>query len=257
MTSKTANMNEIIRQKLAEFETNYHVKILHAVESGSRAWGFASEDSDYDIRVIYVHDKNFYLKLQDTQDFINLELNALLDINGWDLDKSLRLIHRSNTTIFEWANSPIIYKTTAEWQHIIEHTQKYFSPKVAMYQYYGTARQNFEKHLQAPQVNYKKYFYVIRPLLACMWIEQKKTPPPVLFETLKGAVLDATMQEQINTLQAQKMQMKESEKGEQVPTIQNFIKHQLSYYDSFIKTLPNESAQEWDTLEQLFLKTIQ
>ena len=109
-----------------EIEKSENVRIIHAAESGSRAWGFAAPDADYDVRFIYVRPKEFYLKLERTRDVIEWEQNDLLDINGWDLQKALRLLHKSNPALFEWNHSPIIYKTTDEWASIQKIIDKYF-----------------------------------------------------------------------------------------------------------------------------------
>ena len=105
-------MREVILQKLQELDKTEGVTILHAVESGSRAWGFPSPDSDYDVRFFYVHPREHYLRLDRTRDVIERPIDEVLDINGWDLDKTLRLLHASNPTLFEWSQSPIIYRTT-------------------------------------------------------------------------------------------------------------------------------------------------
>ena len=123
-------IEELILIKIREIEEKENIKVLHAVESGSRAWGFASPDSDYDVRFIYLRNKNFYLSLRENKDFIDWELNEVLDINGWDLKKALKHFHKSNATLFEWSNSPIVYYTTDEWKRIYYITaSKYFSCK--------------------------------------------------------------------------------------------------------------------------------
>ena len=129
--------------KLKEIEEKEQIKVLHAVESGSRAWGFASLDSDYDVRVLDIRPMRYYLELQPKKDFIEWELNETLDINGWDLSKTLQHFHKSNATLFEWANAPIVYKTSPEWERIYQTAKKYFSCKSAMYHYYGTAKKNY------------------------------------------------------------------------------------------------------------------
>src|SRR5580693_1365673 len=111
-------MRDEILAALRSIEAEAQVRVLLAIESGSRAWGFASPDSDYDVRFIYVRPKADYLKLEDTKDFIDWELDETLDINGWDLSKALKLFHKSNATLFEWANSPVVYRTTDEWKDI-------------------------------------------------------------------------------------------------------------------------------------------
>ncbi len=108
-------MEELIESKLREIEEKKNIKILHCVESGSRAWGFASPDSDYDVRFIYVRPKEFYLRLDKTRDVIEWQLDDTFDINGWDISKALSLLYKSNPTLFEWNSSPIVYKTTEEW----------------------------------------------------------------------------------------------------------------------------------------------
>ena len=105
-------MEALIQEKLHEIEKRENCRILLAVESGSRAWGFASPDSDYDVRFIYVRDKESYLKLNRPRDVIELPINDVLDINGWDVEKALKLLHKSNPTVFEWCSSPIVYQTT-------------------------------------------------------------------------------------------------------------------------------------------------
>ena len=105
-------MEKIIVQRLHEIEEREHVRILLAVESGSRAWGFASPDSDYDVRFLYVRTMTDYLRLDPVRDVIEQPINDLLDMNGWDLQKALRLLYKSNPTLFEWLKSPIVYMET-------------------------------------------------------------------------------------------------------------------------------------------------
>ena len=156
-----------INENLDEIERKEGVRILHAVESGSRAWGFASPDSDYDVRFVYARPKEDYLRLDELRDVIEWQLDEVLDINGWDLKKALQHFHKSNATLFEWANSPVVYDTTDQWRELYEGTAKqYFSPKSARDHYYGTANKNYHEYLWEDMVKYKKYFYVLRPVLA-------------------------------------------------------------------------------------------
>ena len=119
-----------IDDKLNEIEEKENVRILHAVESGSRAWGFASPDSDYDVRFVYVRRKEDYLRLDEAKDTIDWQLDEVLDINGWDLKKALKQFARGNATLFEWSGSPVIYRTTQDWAMIREVSQQYFSEVV-------------------------------------------------------------------------------------------------------------------------------
>lgn len=247
------SIEELVTLKLKEIEEKEHVAILHAVESGSRAWGFASPDSDYDVRFIYVRPQQYYLELQPKQDFINWALDETLDINGWDLSKTLQHFHKSNATLFEWANAPIVYRTTPEWQTIYMASQKYFSCKSAMYHYYGTARKNYLAHLTEALVKYKKYFYVLRPILACKWIEEKACPPPVLFEELAGAVLESEYKEIVCQLLNTKMQMSESEKAPKIDRLNNYIEKELAYYKETINAMADDRTADWAALNAVFM----
>lgn len=132
-------MRKVIIEKLQQIEKQENVRILHAVESGSRAWGFESPDSDFDVRFIYVRPRDYYLKLEQTRDVLEFPINDLLDVNGWDLQKALRLLHRSNPSVFEWFKSPIVYRETAFSQEFIPLMENYFSAKSGLYHYLNMA----------------------------------------------------------------------------------------------------------------------
>ena len=121
-----------IDEKLHAIEEKEHVRILYAVESGSRAWGLASPDSDYDVRFLYVRPMEEYLRLDSPRDVIEWQLDEVLDINGWDLRKALVQFQKGNATLFEWAGSPIVYRTSEAWQEIYRAARPYFSVKRAV-----------------------------------------------------------------------------------------------------------------------------
>ena len=125
-------MKDVIEKKLSEIEKAENIKIIHCAESGSRAWGFASPDSDYDVRFIYVRPLEYYLRLDKTRDIIEWQLDDTLDINGWDLQKALRLLQKSNPTLFEWNNSPVIYRTTEQWKKVSDIINNYFIKKAGV-----------------------------------------------------------------------------------------------------------------------------
>lgn len=245
-------VEELVQLKLQEIEKAEQVKILHAVESGSRAWGFASPDSDYDVRFIYVREEEYYLRLEDTKDFIDWELDEVLDINGWDVRKALQLFHKSNASIFEWANSPIVYQTTEEWKKIYQVGKTYFSKKIGMYHYFGMAKHNYYQYLQQEYVNYKKYFYVLRPILACKWIDEKGCPPPVLFDELKESMLNREIRMVVDEILEEKKKRKESEAGVAVPKLNDYLLEQIQYYSQLIPTLNEERKSGWSELNQIF-----
>ena len=248
-------MRERIIEKLNEIESG-DVRILHAVESGSRAWGFASPDSDYDVRFIYVRGARYYLKLEKTRDVIEWQLDETLDINGWDLQKTLRLLHRSNPTLFEWANSPITYKTTEEWAAIRTAINDYFSAKAGLYHYLSTAKSNYREFLKGDVVKLKKYFYVLRPLLACKWILDRKCPPPMLFSELIEAELEADMKPDVASLLELKMNTPEMGEGNRVDKINEYIDEKIISLKAEIDALPAERKADWSKLNEMFLSVV-
>lgn len=250
-------VEELVSKKLDEIEKEEQVKILHAVESGSRAWGFASPDSDYDVRFVYVRPAKYYLRLDKKKDFIDWELDETLDINGWDLTKALQLFHRSNTTLFEWSNSPVVYRSTPEWEKIKSVTDQYFSCKAGMYYYYGTARNNYEEYLQGESVKYKKYFYALRPLLACKWIESKLCPPPVLFSRLQDAVLEQEIKPAVQRLMDMKVKTPESGTGKRLEELNIYIRKNLEAFKEKATSLEDDRKLDWETLNNLFLDIIE
>ena len=126
-------MRERILKELKKIEEKENVKIIMAIESGSRAWGFASPDSDYDVRFIYVRKMEDYLKLEGIRDVIEWQLDETLDINGWDIKKALQLLHKSNPTVFEWCASPIVYMEREEFLVLKELLPKYFLIKKSLF----------------------------------------------------------------------------------------------------------------------------
>lgn len=249
-------MLEVIREKLKEIEERENIKILHCVESGSRAWGFASPDSDYDVRFIYVRPKEYYLRLDKTRDVIEWQLDETLDINGWDLQKALRLLHKSNPTLFEWNSSPIVYKTTDEWKEVSSIIEKYFIEKSGLYHYLSTAKSNYREYLKGDVVRLKKYFYVLRPLLACKWILTEGTPPPMLFRTLMDKYLDESIKPDVETLLKMKMEMPEISEGKRFDKVNEYLDRTIEEVEQIIAELPDKDTQGWENLNEIFLKLI-
>lgn len=245
-----------IADKLAEIEKNEKVKVLYAVESGSRAWGVESPDSDYDVRFVYVRRKEDYLSLQERRDVIEWQLDEVLDINGWDLRKTLVQFHKGNATLFEWANSPIVYKTTDEWEKIYESCKSYFSEKVALYHYYGTANSTFKQYLQGDEVKYKKYIYALRPLLACKYIENNHTIPPVRFDDLLKQALPENLSKQIEEMLIIKAKSDEKAGNPKLPIIQKYIENEIARYEHLSKEMEDDRTLDWEALDKAFLKVL-
>jgi len=246
----------IIPAKLAEIEKKENVKIIYCAESGSRAWGFASPDSDFDVRFIYVRPKEFYLRLDKIRDVIEWQLDDTLDINGWDLQKALVLLHKSNPTIFEWNNSPIVYKTTKEWESISNIINNYFQQKAILYHYLSIAKSTYKQSLTGETVRLKKYFYALRPILACKWILDKKSSPPMPFLELADAYLDKEIAPIVHELLRLKMDTPELGENKRIDIINNYIESSIEEIETILKDLPAKDSKPWDELNTIFLNIL-
>lgn len=251
-------MKELIKSKLKEIELQFDVHILLAVESGSRAWGFESPDSDYDVRFIYSRKHNEYLKLEETRDVIELPIDDMLDINGWDLAKALKLLYKSNPTLFEWLSSPIVYYRDDEFFSELEPLlPKYFSSKKGLYHYLSMAKGNYREYLQGEVVKAKKYFYVLRPVLASRWILDKGTTPPMKFNELVAAELPAELQSEVDYLLDIKMNSPEIKTIPRVDAVNKYLDESIEEISSLISELKEPQKNSWEPLDKLFLSTIQ
>lgn len=250
-------MEALIKEKLHEIELRENCRILLAVESGSRAWGFASPDSDYDVRFIYVRPKESYLRLDRVRDVIEVPINDELDINGWDVDKALRLLHKSNPTVFEWFSSPIIYQTSDFADQFKPIMRKYFSSKSGLWHYLHMAEGNYREFLRGDMVKAKKYFYVIRPILACRWILKKGTPPPMLFSELMESQLDEALKETVYELLDLKMNAPEVKMIPRIDVLNAYLDRSISEVKEMIERLPKEQTHEWEELNELFLSVLE
>jgi predicted nucleotidyltransferase len=188
-----AEVVEAVRRELAVIEADVGVKVLYAVESGSRAWGFASTDSDYDVRLIYIHRPTWYLSidLEAKRDVIERQLPGDIDLSGWDLRKALRLFARSNPPLLEWLDSPVVYHESGGLTERLRGLlPAFYSPAAALHHYLRMAQNNWRAYCRGERVRLKKYLYVLRPLLSARWIEQDRGPVPMLFRTLFATIAD-------------------------------------------------------------------
>jgi predicted nucleotidyltransferase len=246
-----------IDTELSAIEEKENLTILLAVESGSRAWGFASPDSDYDVRFIYVRPREHYLRLDKHRDVCEWLLDDILDINGWDFDKTLRLLHSSNPTLFEWINSPIVYRKHPEFESLMGSANKYFLSKPGLHHYLHMAEGNYREYLKGETVKLKKYFYVLRPILACRHILANGTPPPMRFSELLETQMERSLIPEIDELLAIKESSSEMGTAPKRQVINDYIEKSLGYIDSQIKKLPaSQRRNSWAPLNRVFLQAL-
>ena len=243
-----------VLQELTRIEQQHNVRILLAVESGSRAWGFASPDSDYDVRFVYAHDRNWYLSIFEDRDVIEEMLPDRLDINGWDLRKSLRLFSKCNFALNEWLGSPIVYSEVPAFRdRLVKMIPHYFNPISAMHHYRSMADRALTEHLTDGQMAIKKLFYVLRPLLACRWIRHTATQPPTEFEKLTIQSWNtAGEKEWITDLLKQKSAAAEAQSIGLDEEKANCIRLELDRYKSEAETLPVSRESSAAELDEFF-----
>jgi predicted nucleotidyltransferase len=176
---------ENILTQLKELEKQKKIKILYACETGSRAWGFPSPDSDYDVRFIYMHNKDWYLSLAEKKDTVEVALKDDLDITGWDLKKCLVLLKKSNAPLIERFQSPIEYFAEPSFKDDFKKLiAAYYSPTAVFFHHHSLAKKFWEDIKDSKQIKLKSYFYLVRSLLSCNWIVKDKSVLPMDIESL-------------------------------------------------------------------------
>jgi len=241
-----------VTQELRRIEVQHQVRVLYACESGSRAWGFASQDSDYDVRFIYVHNRDWYLSIEDRRDVIEEPISEGLDLSGWELRKTLRLLRKSNPPLLEWLKSPVVYA----WDEVFvsdfkQLADEYYSPTRCFRHYLHMAFGNARDYLKHDLVWTKKYFYVLRPLLACRWIERELGQVPMLFEDLVAEVVDdVELRAAIANLLARKRAGDELGRAPRDAVLSDFIATELLRLEQL--PVAEETAPDVDALNHFF-----
>lgn len=257
----TLDMDEAIKKQIQQSLRNVisteTVTILLAIESGSRAWGFASQDSDYDVRFIYVRPINNYLRLQPVRDVIELPIVDELDINGWDLKKAIGLLLKSNPPILEWLQSPIVYMQNTAFKPLQAAALQFFDPVRTSHHYLSMALKN-QKYLQHDLVMRKKYLYVLRPLLCLEWITTQNTIPPMEFSKLLEFTFSNTpdheLKNAVDNLLASKMAGKEVDKQPRDKVLDQFITKRLNLHQS--AKFGKSKNPDYALADALFLETL-
>jgi predicted nucleotidyltransferase len=227
------DVQALILARLDEIERAERVRIVLAVESGSRAWGFASADSDYDVRFLYVRRVEDYAALTVPRDVIERPIEDALDLSGWDLRKALTLGLRWNPALVEWLTSPIVYRE-AGWEAAALRNlfARPMGRDALIRHYYGLAQRQFARHVDGrTAVNLKKYFYVVRPAAALLWLElrREETPPMSLPALLAGVALPAGVAAALSELQRLKARTSEFGEGARVAVLDAFCAERIAW----------------------------
>ncbi|HLK16418.1 MAG TPA: nucleotidyltransferase domain-containing protein [Fimbriimonadaceae bacterium] len=245
-------MIERIKAELAAIERSEEVRVLFAAESGSRAWGFESPDSDWDVRFVYVHPRDWYLSIESRRDVIERMLPDDIDLAGWDLPKALGLFSKSNPALLEWLRSPIVYAEDPEFvRQLRKFERDYVRPSAGLYHYRSMTLSNYKNLVGQPEVPLKKYLYCLRPALACRFIRRTRKWPPMEFRKLVSTeVSDPKALEAIDGLLEAKMRGGEMGRGPRIPVLDAIIEDTLNRVHSVATRRPEKSGVE--PLNQLF-----
>lgn len=248
---------ETIQQELARIECEHNVRVLYAVESGSRAWGFSSRDSDFDVRFIYLHPLEWYLSIGERRDVIEYPVSGQLDISGWDLRKALGLFRKSNPPLLEWLGSPIVYQDCFGLaERLRQLMRESFSPLSCLHHYLHMAKGNYRDYLRGETVRVKKYFYVLRPILACAWIEKHRTMPPTEFHRLyNDACLPTLLTKTIDGLLQRKMRGDELDMEPRIAVLNDFLDERIEHFN-LVATDLERGGIDCEKLDHLFIEML-
>jgi predicted nucleotidyltransferase len=247
------DISERVRDTLARLETEQNIRVLFACESGSRAWGFASRDSDYDVRFLYVHQRDWYLSVEDRCDVVELPLAEDLDVSGWELRKALRLLRKSNPPLLEWLRSPVVYQYDPAFvAQFGALATEFYSPRRCFRHYLHMASGNWRDYLRDRElVSLKKYLYVFRPLLACRWIERLGSQVPMQFVRLVDGVLyETVVRNALDELVARKQAGEELDVAPPVAVLSHFVEHELARLERLAD--PDDAVGDVETLNGFF-----
>ncbi len=252
-------MIEEIKKEIERLEIEHEIKILYAVESGSRAWGFASKDSDWDVRYVYVHKLDWYLKIDSLKDSQDKILPNDLDLSGWELKKALKLFRKSNPPLLEWLESPIVYCENGSLATKMRDLKRvYFEPKSCMHHYFNMGRNNLVAYLDKEVVRTKKYLYVFRPFLACDWISNQGTMPPVEFDRLIASELkDDAVKKELDYLLERKKSGEELSEEPRNEVLFGFLSGKMDEIHTYLQTFEKGSQPETEILDRLFKETLE
>lgn len=257
--SISEEMTKLIKAEIEALETKHNVEVLFAIESGSRAWGFPSPDSDYDVRFIYKHPRDWYLSLLPKRDVVELPIDDELDISGWDLRKAMNLLLKPNPVALEWLRSPIRYRWSEQAEQLKEFASR-LSPQMAChYHYWHLGEGQWRRTIEGKdKVKLKKYFYALRPALALHWLRTRSSDPlPMnLQEVVTG--LEATLDTKFISLLAglieRKAKTNELGEGDRIPELDEFITNEFQLAERGAKQV--DQAKLRPEADKLFLEFV-
>ena len=261
MTAVSAGMRRMIEDSLDRIAKEEGVRLILAVESGSRAWGFHSPDSDYDVRFIYARPETWHYRLGKKRDVIEREITDDLDISGWELSKALSLTIGSNAVIGEWLQSPIRYREdTSAVSALTEFAARALDRKSVTWHYVSLAQRQIDRLYDGKgRLRIKRYFYVLRPVLALRWIRMAgEAMPPMHMTALRaGVALPSEVEAALDMMTREKTMARE--KGTRdagaPPVLDALISSEMEQARVWLGSADKISRPElWDEASDLHLR---
>lgn len=248
-------MRVLVPQTLRKMEQEHGVRVLFAAEAGSRSRGTATDRSDFDVRFIYIRPRADYLRLEGVRDVLELPVDDIWDLSGWDLHKTLRLLHSGNTQIWEWMNSPIVYWDEGFAQRFRHLLAQYFSAR-SMANYYLNMAQIHLKRAQGDSVKVKLYLFTAQYLMAARYVLEHRGFPPMDFRELTAPMPEPFRSEVAQLLQ-QKLTRPDQPVAEPREGLYDFLAREIETVRTGIRELPAEATPDWKALNDFFLKELQ
>ena len=246
----------LVPQKLKEIEKEYGIRVLYAVESGSRAWGTNSESSDFDIRFLYIRPREDYLRLVPYRDVLEFGITDGWDMCGWDLSKLLKLLHNANSQIYEWFHSPVVYVDDGLSERIRPLLEEYFAVKAAVHHYLNQAEMKMKQARRAELPKVKHYLYTLQHYAAARWILMYRTAPPVSFSAVT-ALLPEEISGEAQELLKRKITRPQEPLMPRHASLEAWVDEEGSRIRQLIEQLPLTSEKEWEALDRFFLAELE
>ena len=243
-----------LRELLCKVESEYSLNVIYGLESGSRAWGFESQNSDYDVRFLYVRPVDWYLCIEKRGDVLELGTSHDIDLSGWDLRKALLFLRQSHPVLLEWLRSPVVYVEQPRIvQRMREIGEEFFAPRALVHHYIGWAERTLHRYFRHSDLAAKRYFYVMRPILCCRWIQTIGGQPPLRMQALLAAIeMSAEAKLAIRNLIDRKRAGYELDSVGRIPILDQYISEAIPQIKDFLVTLPQPRYVPLELLNPLF-----
>lgn len=248
-------MRKTIIESLKNIEAEEKITVLFACESGSRAWGTQSLNSDYDIRFIYIHHSDWYLQLFEQRDVFEKTIPPTIELVGWDLKKALKLLYNSNPSLLEWIHSPFIYRSDdAFLKNLTNLSQQFCSIPSLLYHYVHMAKKNFQSFNKESNRTPKRYLNCIRPIMMCLsLLNGSGFPNGTIQELFLNNVDDKKLLAQFQSLLKVKSEEQRLFSSQE---LDKFIQESIFFIEDKMKKIHYCNKPNVDSLNDFFINMV-